>query len=579
MKLRPPSLNTVLLLSFSLFACWGCSGIPHETIPSQEDLIQSETDMAAAEKVDTSCSYFYFLWATHAENNKRFNEAEEAYEKALICDPESRYILRRLPILLIRMEKPYAAAQLLRNTVKMYPDKIQDKLLLARLDIRSGEIEEAIALYSEVIKLNPEDETILLRLGFLHSQHNQYQEAEQAFNQALLLNPDSLFAHLYLARLAVQTGRHDQAEEWYRQALELNWSVELAFEVADFYSTQDAYENVAQQYRSILKKWPDDEMAGMGLVHTLLLQDNETAAFEELKRMRGISAEPNRIDIITARLYLRSEKLDKASELLEPVALQENEPEAAYMLAVIHYQREKFEPAMALLKTIRQESDQYEDSIYLQVQILLNQKQQQQAIPLLTRTLADITPASPGLYTLLASLYVEQGQLQQGYDVLDKAIAEYPDNPDIYFEYGLLLEEDDKQEQAITSMEKVLALEPDHAEALNYIGYTWADNNTNLEQALLHIQRAMELKPGNGYIQDSLGWVYFRMGKLSQAKIELLKALDLEPQDPHIYDHLGDIYREQGETRKASETYRKAKELFPHQEQKSRMQEKLNGLE
>jgi Flp pilus assembly protein TadD len=134
------------------------------------------------------------------------------------------------------------------------------------------------------------------------------------------------------------------------------------------------------------------------------------------------------------------------------------------------------------------------------------------------------------------------------------------------------------QQEAISRMEKVLELKPDHAEALNYLGYTWAENNVNLEQALEYIQKSMSLKPDSGYIQDSLGWVYFRMGKFNLAIKEILAALLLEPNDPNIYEHLGDIYNEQGKKKKAKEAYTKAEQLFTTESSKNRMQEKINGL-
>ena len=92
-------------------------------------------------------------------------------------------------------------------------------------------------------------------------------------------------------------------------------------------------------------------------------------------------------------------------------------------------------------------------------------------------------------------------------------------------------------------MEKVLELQPDHAEALNYIGYTWADKNMHLEKALEYIFKANELKPDNGFIIDSLGWAYYRLGDFQQAVRELERSVELMPDDPHIFDHLGDVYR------------------------------------
>lgn len=580
MKQNTSLLSAAFLLVSILFCYSGCSSVSTENITLEQHLIQElPENLTVPEHSDSSCSYFYFLWGTHAENNKRYVEAEEAFEKALICDPDSRIVLRKLPILLIKMGKQHGAAKWLRIAIEKYPLDLQDRLLLARLEIRNNEIDEAIELYNELIAMSPEDEALFLRLGFLYSEQNQYREAEQTFQKALDLNPDSLFAHLYLARLATQTGDINQAEEWYQKALSINWSVELAFEVAGFYEEQKEYTKVALQYRSVLKKYPKDIRAGLGLVHTLLLQDKEKKALGVLEDLRKNSDDPTQIDIITARLYLRSKKLDEAAGILEPMTLESDVPEAAYMLAVIRYQQKELDQAMALLSTIEQESNQFEDSIYLQVRILMERQQDIQAIGLLKKTLSNQGIASPGLYTLLASLYMEQKQIQKGYDLLDAALVRFPDNVQIYFEYGLLLEQDGAQQQAIVLMEKILELEPDHAEALNYLGYTWADNNINLEKALEYVQKSMRLKPGNGYILDSLGWVYFRMGKLDLATEKILKALELEPDDPNIHEHLGDIYLRQGQQKKAIQAYKNAEKLFRKTSDKTRLLKKINAFQ
>jgi tetratricopeptide (TPR) repeat protein len=567
-------------ISLTLLFCNGCSSISNNELSLDQHLIPEETDPSiVTDRIDSSCSYFYFLWGTHAENNKRYNEAEEAFEKALICDPDSGYILRRLPILLIRMGKQEGAAKWLRTLIEKFPNDSQDRLLLARLDIRGGRIDEAIKLYKELIDLNPDDETMLLRLGFLYSEQDRYMEAEQTFHRALSINKDSLFAHLYLARLAIQTRNMDKASIWYEKALVINWSADLALELAEFYGMQKNYKAVELQYSTILKNHPDDHRAGLGLVHTLLQQNKENEALKILTDLRENSEDPNQINIIAARLYLRSEKLDKAATILAPMAAGQEMPEATYMLAVIRYQQKEFEIALGLLDTIQKESDQYEDTIFLKVRILLEQKKNDKAIQVLTQTIDDKNTVTPGLYTLLASLYMEQNQLQKGYDILDVALLKYPDNAKIYFEYGLLLEQDARQHNAIAHMEKVLELEPDHADALNYLGYTWAENNVNLEKALEYVQKSMHLKPGNGYIQDSLGWVYFRMGKLDLAIKEILAALQLEPNDPHIHEHLGDIYLKQGDKKKAEEAFKKAEELFSTAKNKVRIQEKMNALQ
>lgn len=581
--MSPPFTMLLRTLSSLVFFCLllpACSPLSTSNAPKKTVLLDGGSSSPLSDdKVDSSCSYFYFLWGVNAENNKRYLEAEEAFDKALICDPGSRSISRRLPILLMRMGKQHKAAQCLRTSITRYPDDTQDRLLLARLDIRNNEIEEAIELYKELIQMNPEDETMLLRLGSIYATQEHTELAKKTFERALALNPNSLFTHLYLARLALKNGDNEQAEKWYNKALSINWSPDLAYEVAAFYEKQDNIKKVEAQYRSILRKRPNETRAKLGLVHSLLLQDKEQKALVMLKELRLSSEDPAQIDIIMARIYLRSKKLNPAAKILKSMLQKEKNPEAAYMLAVIRYQQKDVGKAMVLLRGIDQESDQYEDAVYLQVRIFLERNQDDRALALLESIIQTGDLELPGFYSLLASLYLEQKQTQKAYEILDKALVKFPDAVQIYFEYGLLLEQDGLQERAITLMEKVLELDPNHAEALNYLAYTWADNNIHLQKSLEYSLKSMELKPNNGYITDTLAWVYFHMKKLDQATTAILKALKLEPDDPNIHEHQGDIYLKQGLKTEALKAYRNSQQRFKKNTDKARLLKKIHALQ
>ncbi len=565
---------------FCFFLLSSCATPPEDDALHHppESLQEEISSNLTVEMPDSSCSYFYLLLGIHAENNKLFEEAEEAFEKALICDSDSKYILRRLPVLLMRMGKPHKAAEWLRKSVQQYPDDTVDRLFLARLSIRNEEIEEAIQLYREVLVLTPEDETLLLRIGFLQSQQNLFSEAEQTLKNALMVNPDSLFAYLYLARLAKRTNNSTKVEEYYQKALKINWSVELALELADYYALLKKHEKVEEQYRIIYKKKPEDLRGGLGLVHVLLLQDKEQAAFKILKELREDSSDPDTIDLVTARLYLRTKDLEKAASIIEPLAISKEDEEAIYMLSVIRYQQHDTDRALSLLKMIKPGANFHEDALSLQVRIYMEKKRFNTAIALLQKTINNHKNSSPELYTLLASLYMEQGLFQDGYSTLDAALGVHPNNTKVFFEYGLLLEKENKRELALQRMTSLLEIDPDHAEALNYIGYTWADMGINLEEALSFIQKAIKLKPGNGYIRDSLGWVYFRMGKLNLATLEIKKALEMEPSDPYIHEHLGDIYLKLGKQQKALNAYKEAQRLFKNIEKQNQMQDQIDAL-
>jgi tetratricopeptide (TPR) repeat protein len=114
-----------------------------------------------------------------------------------------------------------------------------------------------------------------------------------------------------------------------------------------------------------------------------------------------------------------------------------------------------------------------------------------------------------------------------------------------------MLERMKKYDEAETSFRKVLALNNEHAGALNYLGYMLADRNVRLDEAYQLIRKAVDIQPGNGAYLDSLGWVCFRQGKLTDAEGLLVKALDRMAQDPTVHDHLGDVYFQLGKTKEA----------------------------
>jgi tetratricopeptide (TPR) repeat protein len=157
-------------------------------------------------------------------------------------------------------------------------------------------------------------------------------------------------------------------------------------------------------------------------------------------------------------------------------------------------------------------------------------------------------------------------------------VRQYPKDAELLYNYGLFLEKIGEQKNAMARMEEVLILDPENGPALNYVGYTWADNGVNLDKALEYIKKAVELMPDDGYVRDSLGWVYFKMGNSKQAVIELEKASDMVAEDPVIREHLGDAYLQANEPEKALASYEESYKLYEDQDKKNNVAAKINSL-
>src|SRR4029077_6282699 len=146
----------------------------------------------------------------------------------------------------------------------------------------------------------------------------------------------------------------------------------------------------------------------------------------------------------------------------------------------------------------------------------------------------------------------------------------------IYYYYRGICEERSKQwSKAEADMRKALELQPEQPHVLNYLGYSWIDQGINLDDGMKMIKRAVEQRPDDGYIVDSLGWAYYRIGNYEDAVKNLERAIDLKPEDPTINDHLGDAYWRVGRTLEAKFQWAHARDLKPEAEELPKIEAKI----
>lgn len=150
----------------------------------------------------------------------------------------------------------------------------------------------------------------------------------------------------------------------------------------------------------------------------------------------------------------------------------------------------------------------------------------------------------------------------------------------VMFYFRGICEERSKQwPSAEADLKKALELQPEQAHVLNYLGYSWIDQGTNLTEAMAMIQRAVDQRPDDGFIVDSLGWAYYRIGDYDNAVKTLERAIDLKPEDPTINDHLGDAYWRNGRKLEAQFQWAHARDLKPEADELPKIEAKIkNGL-
>jgi Flp pilus assembly protein TadD len=149
----------------------------------------------------------------------------------------------------------------------------------------------------------------------------------------------------------------------------------------------------------------------------------------------------------------------------------------------------------------------------------------------------------------------------------------------IFYFRGICYERSHQWPKAEADLKKALDLFPEQPHVLNYLGYSWVDQGVHLDEGMDMIKRAVQQRPDDGYIVDSLGWAYFRTGNYPEAVKQLERAIELKPEDPTINDHLGDAYWRIGRTLEAKFQWAHARDLKPDPEDLPKIEAKLkDGL-
>jgi tetratricopeptide (TPR) repeat protein len=200
------------------------------------------------------------------------------------------------------------------------------------------------------------------------------------------------------------------------------------------------------------------------------------------------------------------------------------------------------------------------------------------------RLLEDIAKREPTNLVPLDTL----GAIMRGHKRYDEAINYYNraiasiQKPEakhwaFYYSRGTSFERVKRWPQAEADLQMALKLAPEQPTVLNYLGYSWVDQGKNLKQGMALIEKAVRLKPDDGYIVDSLGWAHFRRGNFAEAAKWLERAVELRPEDPVLNDHLGDAFWRVGREREARFQWQQSLQLKPEPDDAEKINKKLTG--
>ncbi len=188
-----------------------------------------------------------------------------------------------------------------------------------------------------------------------------------------------------------------------------------------------------------------------------------------------------------------------------------------------------------------------------------------------------LNPNDGYLYKQLGDSHRRARQYRDASKAYRSALELGHDTSDTHRNLGMVLEQMNKDDSAEKHLLTAIEMNPADAFAMNYLGYWWADQGRNLDDAIALIERAVELRPDSGFFIDSLGWVHYRLGNLQEAVAYLEQATALEPADPEITGHLGDVYWRLGRHDEARFKWRYALALADDEDDIQKLEDRIKS--
>jgi tetratricopeptide (TPR) repeat protein len=533
----------------------------------------SRTDLKG---LTTSGSY---LAARHASVERDANSAAAFYRSALRSDPKNNELL--------------------------------DRAFISSL--ADGDIDEAVKLADRILTLDKSNRVARLVVGVRDLKLKKYSTAQININQSIRGPITDLVATLLSgwasygagdAKAAVTNIDKLTGPEWYPifKDLHAGMILELSGKEKDAgarferaYKLDDSMLRVSDEYARWLSR-NKDAAAATGIYeafdkklprHPLVLEGlREAKAGKKLSPLID-SAQAGAAEAlygIGATLTRRGGE-DLALVYLQlALYLQPNHSLALLSLADLYESVKK--PAMAI-KVYERMPANSPLKRNAQIQLATNldaADRSDEAIKILKEV---TTEDSKDIEAIMALGNIERGRKKFGdcattysraIDVMPASAADK--NAWVTYYYRGICEERSKQwSKAEADMRKALDIQPEQPHVLNYLGYSWIDQGINLDEGMKMIKRAVDQRPDDGYIVDSLGWAYYRIGNYEDAVKNLERAIDLKPEDPTINDHLGDAYWRIGRTLEAKFQWAHARDLKPEPEELPKIEAKIeNGL-
>ena len=490
-------------------------------------------------------------------NEELLKKAIAAFEQVHHLDSSGTESLLQLANLYRAAKQKDKAAATLKELLDKEPDSTDALAGLAFLYLDSGDAEAAIEALEKVKAAGAADRNHLTTLATAYERAGEYKKAAAVFQELLDQGDNPGPARRGLAHNLVLSGQYDRAlKEYEILATTEPRNPENHLRLSQIYRELRRFDEARKSLQRAQELAPDSLEIKYNLVQLLEAEGSTDEAVEALSELLEATEKDeyspreqgNRAMFLEqlGMLHRSREDTAEAEKAFRAMAAVSPETKPKALLQIVDGYRaaRQYRKARQLVKTARKEFSDDRALAMLQATVFAETGDADKGAKVL-KGLLGRGPLDHQVYLSMAQVYEKGKKYDDAVKAIDKAESISDTKPQklaVLFTYGSVLERAKRFDESEKRFRELLAIDPDNASAMNYLGYMLADRNIRLDDAHELIQKALDLDPDNGAYLDSLGWLYYRQDKFELAERYLRRSLEQYKHDPIVLSHLGDVY-------------------------------------
>lgn len=478
--------------------------------------------------------------------------------------------------------RPAEAERVLAQLLERAPDQRTLNYNYALVLSKLGKDEEARGYLERAVQLDPTFGPAILQLVDVYQKQNEWLKAADILTPLLKEDPANTDLQRRQAFFYLRGGDAEKARATFKQLSEADpKDTRSQFYLAEALNDLERHEEADTIYRKLLTATPDDAdvLASLGLSQTGQRKyDDAEKTFKSLLALNDVSESLKTIARTQlAYIDLQKGRYADAVEHAKGVLTFHDRPNPqAINIAVDALKRQKrYADAVVLLQPLATAypNETFVISRYIEMLMRAGDREAAQKLAAAQMKLGSKSSVA------VAEAYLQNDEYAPAISMLRDALKVTPEDVDLQYELGSAIERSGDRAAAEKIFLDLLQKHPNHAATLNYLGYMWAESGVNLDRAAEMLNKAVSQEPRNGAYIDSLGWVYYRQGKLDLAEKYLTDATRLLPRDATVREHLGDVFAKRGDYHRALDLYRIALTLEPEPKDEAKLKSKIAEVE